>query len=351
MFAADINRRSTMPDEDEKPKKLPLAEKEARWDTVKAKYVGLELEGELEPSDSLVDKFVQMEECGQLRYIKWEEFTRKNQEVRGVKKDEFWKEDPVTGALKRFQRDNEVTIDLGDDKLQMKYALQRRGLALELANIMSFDVHEKLVNRYFLEMSREQLPGYGKVTVDQIRMTDKEVFARLGEHSRKGYDSIELPFVDQLPLDPILIKVLDEVRIATLLMPLPGYSRSAPKHESNKREQQVIEGLQSQIKKLRQNKDNEKNGKANGNGKGNGKKDKNKDKDRGDKRGKKRTRNVPQGLIGMSSVANGKPLCFDYNLPHGCTTTGESRCPRGEHCCAFPGCQGEHSLQKCPKKR
>ena len=34
MFAADINRRSTLPDEDDKPKKLLLAaEKEARWDT------------------------------------------------------------------------------------------------------------------------------------------------------------------------------------------------------------------------------------------------------------------------------------------------------------------------------
>ena len=100
MFAADINRRATLPDEDAKPKKLPLAEKEARWETVKAKLVGLELEGELEPSDSLVDKFVQMEECGQLRYVRWEEFTRKNQEIRGVKKDEYWEEDPVSGALK-----------------------------------------------------------------------------------------------------------------------------------------------------------------------------------------------------------------------------------------------------------
>ena len=107
MFAADINRRATWPDEDDKPKKLPLAEKGARWETVKAKLVGLELEGQLEPSDSLVDKLVQMEESGQLRYVRWEEYTRKNQEIRGIKKEEYWKEDPSSGVLERVHRDNE----------------------------------------------------------------------------------------------------------------------------------------------------------------------------------------------------------------------------------------------------
>jgi hypothetical protein len=351
--AADVNRRTTMPDEDDKPKKLPLAEKEARWASVKEKLVGLELEGELEPAEALVDKFVQMEESGQLRYLKWEEYTRRNQEFRGIKKEEMWKEDPNTGVLKRIHQNSEVYIDLSGDKLQMRFALQRRGLAMELANILSFSVHERLINRYFLEMSREQIPGYGKVSVDQIRLADKEVFERLAEHSRKGFDSLETdPTLNQLPLDQILPKVMDETRIVTLLMPLPGFAKQVVQkpdssNSSNKRQQQTIEGLQAEVKRLKASGGK---GDKGGGGKAGGKGDKG-GKGKHEKHDKNRWKNVPQELIGMSTVADGKPICFSYNMRQGCSVSGESRCEKGEHRCAFPGCQGEHSLTKCPLKK
>ena len=110
-----------------------------------------------------------------------------------------------------------------------------------------------MVNRFFLEMSREQMPGYGKVSIGQVRLVDKEIFARLAEHSRKGFDTLEFdPGLSQLSLDKVLEKVLDEPRISTLLMPLPSFSKQiVNKPETNKRQQQAIDNLQAEVKRLK----------------------------------------------------------------------------------------------------
>ena len=154
---------------------------------------------------------------------------------------------------------------------------------------------------------------------------------------------------DKLPLDAVLLSVLDETRIATLLMPLPNFARqrvAKPGGEANKRQQQTIENLHAEVKRLKVGKWGERfdkpgKGERKGGSKGGSKSTKGLKKER---------RNVPKELIGMSSVADGKPVCYDYNMKHGCSTTGESRCDEGEHRCAYPGCQGEHSLTQCSKK-
>ena len=71
-------------------KTLPAPERAARLDALKAKLVGLKVQSELEPSNALVDKVVQMKESGELRPLKWEELTKREQEPNGQKKDEFF---------------------------------------------------------------------------------------------------------------------------------------------------------------------------------------------------------------------------------------------------------------------
>jgi hypothetical protein len=144
MAASDIQRRTSKPDEEDKPKKIPVAERAARFKLMQDQLCGLTLTGELEPSNLLVDKLVEMEDTGELRYIKWEECTKRLQEMNGIKKDEMWKEDGE-GRLKRVSKQGEEQADL-KDHLMLRYALQRRGLALGIARLMSFKVHEKLIN-------------------------------------------------------------------------------------------------------------------------------------------------------------------------------------------------------------
>jgi hypothetical protein len=81
MAAADIQRRTSRPDEEDKPKRIPIAERAERFSKLERELAGLKLSGELEPSNLLVDKFVEMEDSGELRYVRWEECTKRLQDT------------------------------------------------------------------------------------------------------------------------------------------------------------------------------------------------------------------------------------------------------------------------------
>ena len=68
MAAADLKKRIEKTDEDP-PRRLPVAERSARHDKIAARLTGIKIQGELEPSHALVDKYVQMVEDGNLRYL------------------------------------------------------------------------------------------------------------------------------------------------------------------------------------------------------------------------------------------------------------------------------------------
>ena len=89
----DITRRLSHPeDEGKAPRKLPLEERGERMRALKKDLECLNIRGELEPSNALIDKFVEMEELNELRYLKWEEYTKRDQESKGVKKIPLWSE-------------------------------------------------------------------------------------------------------------------------------------------------------------------------------------------------------------------------------------------------------------------
>jgi hypothetical protein len=333
MAASDIQRRTSKPYEEDKPKKIPVAERAARFKLMQDQLSGLTLTGELEPSNLLVDKLVEMEDSGELRYIKWEECTKRLQEMNGIKKDEMWKEDGE-GRLKRVFTQGEDKADL-KDHLMLRYALQRRGVALGLARLMSFKVHEKLINFFFEELARDPLPGYSQVTLEQVRRADKEVFLRLAEKTRGGIVQIA---GDELPLDQYLDNIIEEPRICALLFPLQGHSRSSGSEgNQHKRGGDEVQRLREEVKRLKSSDFGNK-GKGKGKGKGNSK-----------GKGEGKRTSMPKELFGMCSTYNGQPLCFSYNTSRGCIS-GVEKCERGLHKCAFPGCGGDHPLKNCTKK-
>ena len=122
--SAEVERRMARPDEEGRaPRKLPVEERGARWKRLVAELPTLNLRGELEPSNALVDKCVEIEELNELRYLKWEEYTKRDQELKGVKKIPLWAEE--SGQLRRYYLDEEITHQ-PEDRLDLKYALQRR---------------------------------------------------------------------------------------------------------------------------------------------------------------------------------------------------------------------------------
>jgi len=303
--------------------------------------VGLTLRGELEPSNALVDKFVDIHDSGELRFVKWEEYTKRSQELKGVRKEELWKEGN-DGHLKRCYKDGEAFVTVKDE-LSLKNVLQRRGLAMHIAKLLSFKVHESLINMYFEEMGRDDLPGYNSISFAQIRAADKEIFARLADKTRCGFSGLGDPLAQTpiLPLDDLWPRVMVEPRVVALLLPLASSApKQAPQQAATKRGGDELERLKEEVKKLRQQ----------GKGVGKNGKDKGKKGKGSNAKKEKRGPRVPEELRGMATQWEGKPICYNYNLAHGCSEKGVTKCNRGLHNCALPGCGGPHSLQDCDQR-
>ena len=275
MATNEMTRRSNRNDEDEKPKKLPAAERSERLKELQLKLIGLKLEGEYEPSHVLVDKFVDMEDTEVIRFIPWEEYTKRDLELKGIKKDEFFKED-ASGFMRKHTREVEVGEPIRD-LLNLKYALQRRGLAMHMARLLSFQTHEDLVNLYFLEMSRDPLEGHLPTSMEQIRRADKEIFMRLAQETRAGLTDLIDPAGVKFPLDDTIKKIMVEHRVTALLLPLQVGGRQA-NPDAKRQNTAELDRLKSEVKRLKESagkwkKDPKGAGKGKGEGKGEGKGD------------------------------------------------------------------------------
>ena len=143
--AADLRRRVERTDADP-PRRLPNAEKEERRKLVADRLgPGLRLEGQLDPSYGLIDLATGFYEDDRLQYIAWEDCNTLNQEVEGTRKVKVWK--PDHSGLIRESLVDEVAAkaDVSTDLL-LKQTLQRRGLALEMGDVLCVDLREKLVD-------------------------------------------------------------------------------------------------------------------------------------------------------------------------------------------------------------
>ena len=92
LAAADMQMRLERKD-DSVPRKLANAERAGRYEDQRRRLSGIEMTGELEPSNALIDLLYNMGEEDQLRYVRWEDCTKRDQELMGIKADPVWKPD------------------------------------------------------------------------------------------------------------------------------------------------------------------------------------------------------------------------------------------------------------------
>ena len=80
--------------------------------------------------------------------------------------------------IKEKVKEHESQAELNGE-LKLEYALKRRGLAFDMAKLMSFEVHELLREKLLTAMLREPPPGYAKVSWTQIKTADEQFFKML----------------------------------------------------------------------------------------------------------------------------------------------------------------------------
>ena len=344
MTALDVQRRASPSHEVDRPKKLPAPERLSRMRTLKSRLKGLVIEEDLEPSDSLIDTYNAMREDGNLKFLAWNELTRRDDEIRSIKKTKVFETDSQ-GRLKAGEEAHEEPADAATD-LKLKYALQRRGVAMEIAQLLIFETHETYVNWLCKQLSRRPPVGFHAVSVSQVHQIDRKVFVKLADQTREG---LETNTQGTHRLNALLLNLMNDPQVAMLAM--PQQRPEGQQHLGHKR-----------LSRKTQTGDNSKVG--NNQGKGQGKSTKVLGKPpKGQGRGKGKNRKgysimMPHAFKDARgecvSSYNGKPICFCYHL-QGCNlpVNALGECPKGLHVCARKGCGANHPQHYagCPKMR
>ena len=305
-------RRKADTNEADGPKKLPVQEIASRFTALERKLTPLKVESVLEPSHSLINGLAQCLDDGRLRYIEWARCTSRASELNNIKEQanlKVWKADS-SGTIKQSEAESSLRCSISSE-LDVLNALRRRGAAYELSKLMSYEVHNTIINLLFNELQREPLEGFKQPTMSQLAAADREIHLRLAERTRSG---LPLGPPGELPLDKLVPEVLLLPSVTWLLMPKQKAVVTEKLAASNP-------NANSGPKRTQPPPDRKVNPKS-------GKFDKLKNK-----RGTKTP--MPVQLRGGTRVdAEGRAICYGFNLG----TCHEKGCKRGRHICCHPGC-------------
>ncbi|CAE7232725.1 unnamed protein product [Symbiodinium sp. CCMP2592] len=220
LVVAQLKQQATA-DPSEAVKKLPIAEKQARIEDQKRRLRGMVLEEEMEPSFSLIDACAHMVEQNHIVWLPPSKCTKRDQELRaGVKERSKFlvaAEQGVTLAAAPSSQ----SADCGTP-LQMQWCLQRRGLALDMNQIISWEAHERWVAYLMQSLARDVPPGYAKVSVDQLLKADSELFLLISKEVRR----VKVASDGTMEADIALNKLKHDIRVTMHLLPLRGGNKA-----------------------------------------------------------------------------------------------------------------------------
>ena len=270
------------------------------WDEI---GVGMILTEETDVSDRLIQDCLELSEANRLLYIPWERCTRRSMEE-------------VGGNRKPDEGEDKANIQ---NVLQIDNALRRRGLAMAMADIMSWPVHEQIRSALVRVTSLTPPPGYRRTSFEQIRCADRALFGVLAKQ-------VEISGIrrsaDALPLDNLVPAALANWEVTIHMQPLPE-TGAGPQERKRKPDQSTSVGSQKK-----------------GRGKG--------AKNQGKRPAGPGKNVLPQGLRGehnSSITRDGKTKCFNFNLDR-CPSRVKAgdKCDRGLHVCIDSRCEKPHAF-------
>ena len=348
-IAAYELRRRCEQNDDDAPRTLHSHDREHRRKQVARRLVGLRIEGDLEPSFRLQDLSYELFDRNVVKHIPWDACTKRESELEGARTDKSWKVDS-SGFVKESSVSEPTRADTRTDFMLM-CALRRRAISLEMADVADFETMERVTDVLLRELHRAPPPGYAKVSLEQLRRADLELFRQLAELCREG---VRRGPDGRRPFDAHIPDIIISPQFRYLLMPLPGappgrtatsddVTGSSSDRRDAKRLHQSVQDLRAENKRLRLQSASSSSYSHQPSG---GKGSKGGGRGKGRDKGSNRAIRMPTPLIGKSNLTPaGEPICFSYNLAIGCTQASPgAKCPRGWHVCAEPGCHASHSI-------
>ena len=322
---AAIKQRIETPG-DEISKRLPPQEKDQRLQTLRTRITGFDLTGEYEPGHAVIDAYASMLEEGTLKHWPLSKCISREQELQAVKVDK----QVITLENQQLhikQKGADLTADLGNE-LRVHHAFIRRGLALDMANVASYETHEKVMREFMGHLTRAVPPGFKGPSIEAVLRADRELWIRVADKVRSN---LRPDKDNRMPVDVALQELCTSPSVLFHLLPLPASGGSGP---PTKRKQPD----EDEAPKQAMTKTSPSSGAPN-------------NKNRRGKKNRQGRTNLPQGLHGYSGWNKQKQrICYNYNMAHGCSNTvtkdgNVDKCSRGTHQCIK--CHGKHSLAQC----
>ncbi|CAE7894239.1 unnamed protein product, partial [Symbiodinium necroappetens] len=163
-------------------RKVPVPEKRARLEGQRKRLSGMELTGELEPSHQLLDMINQQYESGVITWVPASKCAKREAEILAGGKDKGSLLQVEQNVIKVGQGEPHVACDVSDP-LRFQWAMMRRGLAFDSCHMISWEVHQKWVQKMLDCLSMMPPPGYAAVSLNQCMRADKELFLLLAREA------------------------------------------------------------------------------------------------------------------------------------------------------------------------
>ena len=296
-------------------KRIPVAEKRYRLEQQEQRLAGIAISGELEPSHQLLDLTNNVLETGSIIWIAPSRCTKRSEEVQLSIKERPSAVQVENQQLKIAQISEDFKADCGSE-IKLQWCLQRRGIAMDQCQLLTWATHEAWVQQLFRTLSQQAPPNFQPVKMDQLVRADRELWTLLAQE-HKG--TLKVSAAGEVPLDGLFKRFCQDPRITMFLLPAPAGAKVVDKEVAPKRPPTT--GPTQASAKSSTSK----------------------------KRKTRAEKQCPDELKKFNLRCEHGPVCWAYNLKTGCrnTTTGKpSRCAKGFHVCANCHKAG-HSVVVC----
>ena len=236
-------RTAVSSDSSDRSRKLPLAEKSARLEEQRKRLAGLEISDEMTPSHALIDLVTTMTEANCLQWIAPSKCTKRDQELRLLAKDKSKSLSVLEGSVVLAPMPDKITAD-HSTPLQLQWCLQRRGLALDLMQVVSWKTHERWLNFLLQSLATKAPAGYEPVSIQQLLKADSEIFLL----ASKEVSQVRPEAGGHMQVDEAILRLKTDARITMHLLPLPRGMASAAKVEGSL---QIPQGFDRPAKRRR----------------------------------------------------------------------------------------------------
>ncbi|CAE7838062.1 URC1 [Symbiodinium sp. CCMP2592] len=163
----------------EPSRRLSTQERTSRLQALQSKLGSFRISGQYEPSHQLVDAFSSMISDQSVRHVPLARCSCREQEVSNVKKDEHLLR-LENSALRLASKPQPLKVDLSTE-LRVAQALSRRGIAMEMAGIGTFEVHEAYARSLLEHLHRPPPPKFEAPGIDSLLRADRELWVRVAE--------------------------------------------------------------------------------------------------------------------------------------------------------------------------